>query len=244
MKKALYIILLMLPMLVSCTKKGIIPKDTLADIYCEIYICDQIITNNDLFDRQTDTLLVYEPIFNKYGFTSADYLRTTDYYLTKPDKFAKIFKSAQEKLKKRKAVLEQMIAAESGKGIHWEILDSLEFTGSPEREGNSFYRSLRLLYFVPDTLPVTAPAIDSIILNNPENYFFLYDSLVTFDGKITLRVPVKETVKVKDTVKVNKKDIIQKDVPGPKEKFKAIKEGNKRVRRHTTVKNEKKDTIR
>lgn len=205
MKKALYIIIvIVISMASSCTKKGIIPKDTLSDIYYDLYLADQQI----LGKGDSDSLLIYEPIFNKYGFTTEDYLRTSDYYLKKPDKFAKIFKVTQTKLKKRKELLDRLIAAEDGKNFRWTLLDSLSMLGNSEKNGNAYYRTLNLIFFEPDTIPVTSPTIDSSIINNVENIFFLYDSLTIFDGDITVLLPPVEEEESK--VKKDFKQRIQK----------------------------------
>lgn len=55
--------------LAACNKPRVIPDDELADIFYDVYL------TNAYVDRQaieTDSLLLYEPIFEKYGYTVED----------------------------------------------------------------------------------------------------------------------------------------------------------------------------
>ena len=51
----------------SCRNRDLIPEDVMARIYYDMYMTDQGIKGNRHFDRLSDTLKVYEPIFNRYG---------------------------------------------------------------------------------------------------------------------------------------------------------------------------------
>lgn len=201
MKKVIIYLLVISVSLVSCTRKGIIPKNTLADIYCDIYLADKYAESSLDFKNRTDSLLVYEPIFNKYGYTSKDYIRSSDYYLRQPDKFAKIFKKGQDKLKIRRDYLEKLLDKENGMLRVWDIIASLDTLASSDITGNQYYRALRNVFFSPDSIILdSSPIIDSSLFEKHNNVFFIYDSLPERAGGV--RIIINDTIPtiVKDTI--------------------------------------------
>ena len=102
-------------------KDKVIPRSKLAEIYAEMLVTDQWIITNPGNRRQADTSLVYEPILQKYGYTSADYRKSVDVYLNDPERFGRILRSAGEILDKKLAALkerkEEIIRAEALKAL-------------------------------------------------------------------------------------------------------------------------------
>ena len=91
--------LLLLLSLGACARKArVIPDNKLADIYAEMFLADQWLSTNYSYRRVADTTLFYEPIFEKYGYNLADFNESMLYYVKKPDKYAKILKTAGLKL--------------------------------------------------------------------------------------------------------------------------------------------------
>jgi len=85
----------------SCGKKGrIIPDGTLALICADMFIADQWILERRLTE-QADTMLLYEPVFNKYGYTSLDFQATLDRQMYNPSKFARVITQSQMILQER-----------------------------------------------------------------------------------------------------------------------------------------------
>ena len=73
-KKFAYVALAMAAMaFVSCTQKRIIPDDTLADIFHDAFVVNAYIGEERV---NLDSLQIYEPIFNRYGYTSEDVVHT------------------------------------------------------------------------------------------------------------------------------------------------------------------------
>ena len=73
-KKIAYVALAMAAMaFVSCTQKRIIPDDTLADIFHDAFVVNAYIGEERV---NLDSLQIYEPIFNRYGYTSEDVVHT------------------------------------------------------------------------------------------------------------------------------------------------------------------------
>lgn len=87
----------------SCRKEDakVIPRGKLAKIYAEMLVTDQWITTTPGIRQIADTSLVYEPILEKYGYTSADYRRSVDHYMNDPERFSRILRTSSEILDKR-----------------------------------------------------------------------------------------------------------------------------------------------
>lgn len=171
----------------SCRNRDIIPADTLSDIYYDIYMTDQAVRSNVLFRRMTDTLLIYEPIFRKYGYTTDDYNRSIDFYLLKPEKLEDILEETKLKLDRRESQLKQILEAEGKRSGKWTILDSLEIFTADGISSNRLYKNLRIMLFKPDSLVPESPVPDSAFIARPQNRYMLFsdsamyaDSLFSF----------------------------------------------------------------
>ena len=88
MRKLLHIVVLLAVVAVSCRGPRVIPKDDLTDIYYDMFLLDQQIREDNDLRKQADTTLVYEAVFNKYGYDTDDYLYSLKYYLRDPEHFA------------------------------------------------------------------------------------------------------------------------------------------------------------
>lgn len=77
-----------------------------------MFLTDQWVASADVSKRGIDTTLLYEPIFNKYGYTSADYRATVEYYVLDPDRFARILRKTSSLLDDRTASLKARKARE------------------------------------------------------------------------------------------------------------------------------------
>lgn len=112
-RKSWHIILLcaVLPaLLVSCggNRPRVIPRSTLSKIYAEMLVTDQWIASATSVKNIADTSLVYEPILEKYGYTSEDYRKSVEHYLDDPERFSRIFRSASEILDARIRELKEL----------------------------------------------------------------------------------------------------------------------------------------
>lgn len=79
----------------------VIPRKKMAQIYAEMLMTDQWISNTPGMRMIADTSLVYEPILEKYGYDHLDYLRSVDHYMTDPERFSRILRTSGELLDKR-----------------------------------------------------------------------------------------------------------------------------------------------
>jgi hypothetical protein len=99
LKKAHIVLLLVLAAIASCRGPRVIPREDMVDIYVEMFLSDQRIREDAELRRQADTMLVYEPIFNRHGYTTDDYLFTLQNNLKDPERFAKTLQEVTERLK-------------------------------------------------------------------------------------------------------------------------------------------------
>lgn len=215
MKRTAFIIFLMAFTLLSCRPDGIIGREDMSDIYYDFYMADRYLnaTNQNTLG---DSVHIYIPIIEKHGYTFEEYQQTVNYYLHKPEELTKIFKLTEIKLKDRREYLENAIAYQKNQKKRWKLLDSLEVYGDGETNGNGYYRALRLLFFKPDTLEVTSPVIDSVILRHITSAYFLYDSLPHLYNKIEIPghseiEAHKDSVEKRSAIKITDKKPLKKE---------------------------------
>lgn len=108
MKRVLHIVLL-LAVAAACRGPRVIPRDELTDIYYEMFMADQKIREFGYPSAMIDTMLVYEPIFEKYGYDTDDYLHSMRYYLKDPERFAKVFEEVSKRLSEDAKSLDPVI---------------------------------------------------------------------------------------------------------------------------------------
>lgn len=100
MKKHFVILLLLAAIVLapSCRRNGprVIPRGKLAKIYAEMFVTDQWIQNTPKLRSIADTSLVYEPILEKYGYTSEDYQHSVQHYMDDPERFSRILRTTGE----------------------------------------------------------------------------------------------------------------------------------------------------
>jgi hypothetical protein len=111
MKKFL---LLMVPFVlaVSCHRgPERIPRDEMEEIMHEILLQDQYLKVTSAPKRLVDTTLVYEGIFEQYGYDTDDFLLSLEYYLEDPSRMEKLMEKVEDRLNKEaKGVAEELKA--------------------------------------------------------------------------------------------------------------------------------------
>ncbi len=109
MRKFLHIVVLLAAVAVSCRGPRVIPKDDLTDIYYDMFLLDQQVRDDPDLRKQADTTLVYEAVFNKYGYDTDDYLHTLNQYLKDPERFARVLEDVSKRFQDQAAVLDREI---------------------------------------------------------------------------------------------------------------------------------------
>ena len=108
MKRFLHIVLVFLAA-VACKGPRVIPKDTLEDIYMDMFLADQMVREENIPRPQMDTMLLYEAVFQKYGYDTDDYLNSVRFYLKDPERFAKVFENVAKRLQGEVDALDKIV---------------------------------------------------------------------------------------------------------------------------------------
>ena len=183
----------------SCSSKDeaeVIPRNKLADIYAEMFMTDQWITDTPGMRVIADTSLVYEPILAKYGYDKLDYIHSVDFYMNDPERFARILRSCMDKLDKRIETLQKLqkqleLAEEAAKAFE-KFLEDYSFDEYFPYLGDEPY----VHYY--DSLTVEMDSLKVYRLVDIETADTLYDRLQMVVPSDSLNVC--DTVMVRDTV--------------------------------------------
>lgn len=214
---ALTVAVILLVLLVSCRKDEtrVIPRGKLSQIYAEMLLTDQWITMTPGMRMIADTSLVYEPILEKYGYTSADYRKTVETYMDDPERYARILRSSSqildERLRELKRELKKMEEAERETEYVSDFNAEEFFPYMFDEPYVHYYDSLS---FEPDSL------LQIYRLISVERKDTIYDKLVMVILSDTTVVEVADSLEVqepemeKDTVVrvpiIMKEDILEK----------------------------------
>lgn len=98
MRKLLHIVLLVL--LVAACGPRKIPRDDMERIMADMLIQDQQIKQDRKLQKQADTSLVYEGIFEQYGYDTDDFIYSVEYYLEDPSRMEKIMGNVAARMEK------------------------------------------------------------------------------------------------------------------------------------------------
>jgi hypothetical protein len=90
-----------------------ISRGDMEDIMYGILLQDQYIKVNSVSKRITDTTLVYEGIFEQYGYDTDDFLYSLNYYLEDPSRMEKVMEKVEARLKDESKLLSEEIKAET-----------------------------------------------------------------------------------------------------------------------------------
>ncbi|MBO6028859.1 MAG: DUF4296 domain-containing protein [Bacteroidales bacterium] len=174
MKRFLHIVLVLL-VAVACRGPRVIPKDTLTDIYTDMFLADQVVREENIPRTQMDTMLLYEAVFRKYGYDTDDYLNSVRYYLKDPERFAKVFESVAKRLEGEIDALDKIVQHQqwvaNQLGAKRPQLDSILAPFSKEsvyvglarvaRDTSRYPAWFRLVAVQEDTLMVPVDSVDA-----------------------------------------------------------------------------------
>ena len=174
MKRFLHIVLVLLAV-AACQGPRVIPKDTLTDIYTDMFIADQMVREESIPRARMDTMLLYEAVFEKYGYDTDDYLHSVRHYLKDPERFAKVFENVAKRLQDEVDALDKIIEHQnwvaSRMGAKRPRLDSVLAPFSKEsvyvglarvaRDTSRYPAWFRLVAAHEDTLMVPVDSLDA-----------------------------------------------------------------------------------
>ena len=197
----------------SCSKDEaeVIPRNMLADIYTEMFMTDQWITETPGMRLIADTSLVYEPILQKYGYDKLDYIHSVDYYMNDPERFSRILRSCMDKLDKKLEVLQKLKIQQE---LEAEAAKRLErFKQDYSFEEYFPYMADEPYVHYYDSLTVETDSMLVYRLVAVETADTLYDRLVMIIQSDTLSVC--DTVPVCDTIP-EEKTVVKPEPVKPK----------------------------
>ena len=175
MKRFLHIVLVLL-LAVACRGPRVIPKDTMTDIYTDMFLADQMVRDADIPRAQMDTMLLYEAVFEKYGYDTEDYLYSLRFYLKDPERFGKVFENVAKRLEGEVDALKKIVELRnriaSKREADYPLVDSVltpfskesVFVGLArvERDTSRYPAWFRLVAVHEDTLMVSVDSLAAL----------------------------------------------------------------------------------
>lgn len=84
----------------SCSG-DLIPAKDMPKIIADIYMADRFVSSDYKMVLMADTARIYEAVFNKYGYTSKQFTKTIDFYITRPVKLKEFYSKAKKILEEQ-----------------------------------------------------------------------------------------------------------------------------------------------
>ena len=186
---------------VSCGRKEdkVIPRSKLAEIYAEMMLVDQWIMNNPGNRHIADTSLVYEPVLERYGYTSADYRKSVDVYMNDPERFSRILRTTAEILGEKLSALEDQKKEIEHQQALRKLRESLKIKVEIDMGEYFPYLDEEPYVHYYDSLAVEPDSLWIYRMRNIDRADTIYRDLrmVILDS-----LQVRDTVTVKDTISV------------------------------------------
>lgn len=183
----------------------------MAKIYAEMLVMDQWAVSDSRLRQKADTSLIYEPIFEKYGYDGEDYRTSVEYYMNDPERFSRILRESADILDAR---IEEL------KNLKQELMKQEKINRLiTDFEISDFYPYLSSEPYVHyyDSLAVELDTLSTYRLVSIERADTLYDCLRMIVQTDTLKNVVKEEDAQKDSVAVEKpvrQDVLREDILG------------------------------
>ncbi len=195
----------------SDDESKVIPRGKMAKIYAEMLVMDQWAVSDSRLRQKADTSLIYEPIFEKYGYDGEDYRASVEYYMNDPERFSRILRESADILDARIEELKNL----KQELMKQEKIDRL----ITDFEISDFYPYLSSEPYVHyyDSLAVELDTLSTYRLVSIERADTLYDCLRMIVQTDTLKNVVKEEDAQKDSVAVEKpvrQDVLREDILG------------------------------
>ncbi|MGN0202020.1 MAG: DUF4296 domain-containing protein [Candidatus Cryptobacteroides sp.] len=107
----LLLVLAVLSGAAGCSREAkVIPSSKMEKIYREMFLADEWIKANPEKRPSADTSWFYKPIFEKYGYTYEDYLKTVDHQLNDPRRFSELVGRVAKGLETEAAAMNKSVA--------------------------------------------------------------------------------------------------------------------------------------
>lgn len=199
------VLLVLAGLFASCKgRPRIIPRRVLTDIYAEMFLADQWLADHKDERSRADTMLFYDPIFKRYGYTFEDYDASIKHYLEDPEKFSKVFRDASNKLKDKRDFFNRKIERldkvrefnASIKGYSTKNFKADTFVWrTPYKDSlkQAFADSVRRDSLIRDSLRLDSLRIDSLRRDSIRLDSLKRDKLKLINKKFTKKPKLKQT---------------------------------------------------
>lgn len=95
----LLICVIFMPLLMGCSQRYVIPEEEMGNIYHDLFLLDRYLSDDPDSRFQTDSMFVYESVFEKYGYSSDEFLDALDQYFRHPEDLLEIMENVQARMK-------------------------------------------------------------------------------------------------------------------------------------------------
>ena len=137
------LIVFLLVLAVSCHKgPRRIPRGDMEDIMMQVLLHDQYLKQNTELRKQADTMLVYEGIFESFGYDTDDFLASLDYYLADASRMEKIMEKVEQRLMVKVEQTEKEVEEESWRRNYlriWDLKPNTRSLPQPSSALDTFY---------------------------------------------------------------------------------------------------------
>ena len=224
--KHILILLVACILIIPSCRRGdekLIPRGDMAKIYAEMLVLDHWIQLDQAVRKKMDTTLVYEPIFEKYGYDSEDYRYSVYRYLDDPERFGRILREASDIIDERLVELRGVKAEE----------DKMEEKAEELKKYAVKFNAADRFPYLHDEPYVhyhDSLAVDLDTLNNEYRLRSMELADTVYDG--VLMIVKADTVAVADTLPAADSLVLKEDKPLKKQ----VEKKNHVVRKPAYVK--------
>lgn len=106
-RKAVFLLLFAAFALSGCRDEEVIPEHDMVLLYRDFFYADGYVDTQPDLRGQTDSLYLYVPIIEKYGYTKEMFLNSVDYYLRNAEDFVEILKQVKTLIGKDLLAIEE-----------------------------------------------------------------------------------------------------------------------------------------
>lgn len=174
MRRVLHIVIVML--LAAACGPHRISRDDMEDIMYRMLIQDQQVKQDPRLRRQADTSLVYEGIFEAYGYDTDDFLYSLENYLEEPARLEKVMDKVEARLEKEAKGVQQEIDLERWREKMLRIYKMVPDTTWPKPPVRPV--DTLLVRLDKDTVQLVLPP-DSLPEYPKDSLLFVRDSLLS-----------------------------------------------------------------
>ena len=142
MKRFLLIVCLLV-LAVSCHEgPQRIPRGDMEDIMMQVLLQDQYLKQHSELRKQADTSLVYEGIFESFGYDTDDFLASLEYYLEDASRMEKIMEKVEHRLMAKVKQAEKEVQEDAWRQNYlriWGLIPNTRLLPQPSSATDKLY---------------------------------------------------------------------------------------------------------